>query len=174
MKIVLTPIFIFLVLISNGQNPEHYSKNKKQKLDSLKYFSILPTYFNENYKGSKLGIKNKYYMENCLKQISKKDIPYLIEIIPDTTKTQTVYADVATLRKADIALNLLTLVDQKLNLQQIVEDEFKKEKDPVINYDPEQVFITLLFKENQYSSVNYENRLRLYRALKDFYGLSKN
>ncbi|WP_339699546.1 hypothetical protein [uncultured Marixanthomonas sp.] len=180
MKKICIAIILFLAILSckntiiedsaRKKNQDNTNSNFVEKtVDSLQYFTMLPAKFNEYYKGSKLEVKNKKFMTSYLNRTTKKDIPYLVEAIPDTTKTQVIYADLATLRKGDIALNLLTTLDKDLNLQKIVENEFNNPGDPTIIYDPDQVFITLFFKGKGYSSAYYKNRLRLYEALKFHY-----
>ncbi|WP_461534254.1 hypothetical protein [Sinomicrobium sp.] len=157
------------IAFSSDVQGENISKKHRDIIDSLQHFTMLPSYFSEYYRGSNMEIENKAYMENCITELTKSDIPYLIEQIKDTAKAQTVYAGITSLRKGDIAFNLIQLIDRSMPVYEVIEKSFKSSNYGRNYAGTDRVFISLFFKEPEYRYVNYKNRIQLYKALKKYY-----
>ncbi|WP_062054658.1 hypothetical protein [Aquimarina longa] len=181
--LILSLIFFsFLNCKSQNQKKitENLIENNKTLLDSIEHFSMLPIQFNEQYRGSKVAVKNKDYMERCLDFVTLKHIPDLVEMLKDTTTTSITYAGEVPLRKGDIALNILQVVDNTLPIQQMMYTTFRTSEKVSFQefkrkniHGVDNVFISMLFNKSNHAHVNYPNRVRLYNAIKKQYKISE-
>ena len=132
------------------------NNNKFPVLDSLAY-ARLPE---ENY----LPKGNSVFQ----KIIKNKDsiIPSLVEKLLDTTTTNFRIADSYNYKTADIAFLILPYSStQKIDLRQILFDEFKNElkyKDEKYSLF-ESIYCEIFFSNS--SKINYKNRIRLYNVI---------
>lgn len=146
------------------------NEEKKNIIDSLKYFTMSPAKINEvymNYTGKNAG--NLKYMQKTVRN-SKYILPELVEKIKDTTITSNWIFNEYYYRIGDLAVQLID-ISHKENLQNFILEEFNEsDLENIQNLSQEyigfkeRVYLPLFY--NKDGSVNMKNRNRLYQLYK--------
>lgn len=163
-------ISIFIIITSlllscqSSKNIVRFNNISYPILDSLEYV-VFP---DDNYMTD-----GNYYFNKIISS-GNAIIPYLIEKIPDTTKTKYKYADFYILTHGDLAIDLLQhIYKYQIPLREILFEEFHKElKNKNMETDFfDSIYYYILFSNS--SEQNYKNRVRFYQRIRKWYEKQK-